>query len=222
EVAGGRGSMRASMAHVYLKTAESQIIRGRPFSWDDKPRRQVQLDSKHAREILDDVVDLFGRQRGKPPTRIVVHKTSPFTAEEIEGFDDATEEVDVIDYIHIEGKPGIQFFHEGEGYPPVRGTIVSSPKGHSIVLYTVGFIPAYSTYPGSTMPRPLVLHPYRLGSSKEIVSADILSLSKLDWNNTDFCSREPVTTSVSRKVGHILAEMRARDLEPPQGYRFYM
>ncbi|TET90449.1 MAG: hypothetical protein E3J35_06465 [Methanomassiliicoccales archaeon] len=222
EIAEGQGSMRASMAHVYLKTAESQIIRGKPFRWAGVPRRQVQLSRMHAREIVSDAVELFERQRGVSPSRVVIHKTSPFTLEESEGFDEATNSIDVVDYIHIESKPSIQFFHEGEGYPPVRGTLISSTNGSSFVLYTVGFIAAYSTYPGSTIPRPLVLHPYRLDSSKDVIATDILALSKLDWNNTDFCSREPVTTSVSRKVGHILAEMRARDIEPPQAYRFYM
>jgi hypothetical protein len=51
---------------------------------------------------------------------------------------------------------------------------------------------------------------------------DILCLSKMDWNSADFCRRTPVTTSVSSKVGSILAEMRARDLSPPNPYKHYM
>jgi hypothetical protein len=90
-------------------------------------------------------------------------------------------------------------------------------------LYTTGFIPSLATYPGGTVPMPLVIRPYRLDTTPYQVSKDIMALSKLDWNSADFCTRMPATLSVSRKVGNILSEMRERDVkEPPSAYRYYM
>jgi len=216
-------SMRASMAHVYVKSGESQIIRGKPFRWESSdPWRQPNLSREQAKEILSDVLTLFKDQQQRTPSRVVVHKSSPFTSNEILGLDDASEGISEKDYVHIDTGSGIRFFHEGEGYPPVRGSLISSPGSSYGILYSVGYIPSLGTYQGSTVPTPLILNMSRLSSNPSQVGRDVLSLSKLDWNSTDFCTREPVTTSVSRKVGHILAEMRARDMKPPQQYRYYM
>ncbi len=223
ELAGENASMRASMAHVYVKSAESQIIRGKPFPWEgNDSRREPSLTAEQAREILTDVIGLFSRQRGTNPERVVVHKSSGFTSDEIDGFNQSSSEIPTVDYVHIESLSGLQFFHRGYEYPPVRGSLITSITGPPSVLYTVGFVPSLGTYQGGTTPNPLVLHPARLDTSLRQISADIMSLTKLDWNSTDFSTRQPVTTSVSRKVGHVLAEMRARDIEPPQAYRYYM
>ena len=218
--------MRTSMAHVYVRTGESQIIRGKPFRWEsDEPRREPTLDSGHAEEILRDVISLYARHReGMSPTRVVVHKTSPFTQDEIVGFDRAVEGIPQADYVHIESKAGVRFYHEGLGYPPVRGTLIAPVAAKSpAILYTVGFVPALGTYQGANVPFPLVLRIARLDTNHRIVAEDILRLSKMDWNTADFCRRTPVTISVSKKVGDILAEMRARDIEnPPSLYKHYM
>ncbi len=227
DVAMGEGSVRACMAHVYMRTGESQVIRGQPFLWERGEERHPTLNHDQAHQILDGVLGLYRRQyEGKDPIRLVVHKTSPFVPSEISGFNDASAGISSVDYIHIEIEPEVRFYHEGHKYPPVRGTMIASasPSPDSpIVLYSVGYVPALASYPGSTVPVPLLLHPYRLDSSPIQACKDILALTKLDWNTTEFCGREPVTISVSRKVGEILAEMRARDVkEPPQPYRYYM
>jgi hypothetical protein len=51
---------------------------------------------------------------------------------------------------------------------------------------------------------------------------EILALSKLNWNNTDFSDQFPVTLSVSKTISEILSEARAREIEPTNQYRYYM
>src|SRR5882672_10293192 len=95
-------SMRASMAHVYVRAAESQIIRGKPFRWDGKDHnRQPTLERDQANELLRDVIDLFHRQKKENPARVVVHKSSPFTEAEVSGFDEAAGKVELLDCVHI-------------------------------------------------------------------------------------------------------------------------
>lgn len=215
--------MRASMAHVYVKSSDSQIIRGKPFRWESGGRnRQPTLSGSQAKEILRDVLGLFQRQKKEIPARVVVHKTSGFTEEEITGFNEAAQGVELVDYVHIRAHDGCRFFHVGNGYPPVRGTLIGDQNKSPRIMYTVGYVPSLGTYQGMATPVPLVLDIARNDASPRQIGSDIMSLTKMDWNSTDFCQREPVTTSVSRKVGHILAEMRARNTEPPQPYRFYM
>ena len=47
------------------------------------------------------------------------------------------------------------------------------------------------------------------------LAKEILMLSKLDWNNINYCSRLPATISV-------LAESRVRDIIPNPRYCYYM
>lgn len=221
EISADKRVMRSSMAHVYLKTGESQVIRGKPFNWDETNRKSPSLSKNLAIEIITDVVDLYRRQRrGTLPKRVIIHKTSPFTDDEIAGFDEAVENIEIVDYVHIIEKSGIMAFPNCE-YPALRGTMIS--MDNEILLYTTGYVPALSTYKGGSVPQPLLLRVVRLGSTHRQIAKDILALTKLDWNNADFNTRLPVTVSVSRKVGEVLAENRAWGIEnPPSNYRFYM
>lgn len=213
-------NMRTSMAHVYLRTGESQVIRGKPFRWDDSISKKPSLSETSASEIINDVIDLYKRQRGVVPQRVVIHKTSPFTGEEVIGFNKALKGVEMADFIHINENNGIRLFPQSEQYPPIRGTFIYGAT--KFLLYTTGYVPLLDSYYGSSIPSPLFLEAYRLNSTPEQVAKDILALTKLDWNNASFNTRLPVTISVSRKVGEILSESSAQKTDLPSNYRYYM
>lgn len=214
-------SMRTSMAQVYLKTGESQVIRGKPFSWDVSQGLTPTLTSDQATEIMEDVLSLYKRQQGQLPERVVVHKSSSFTPEEIGGFNDANSGIELVDYLHIIKNLGFRIYPSGYDYPTIRGTFFGNKS--KWFLFTTGFIPSLGTYPGGSIPKPIAIQPYRLDTTPFKVSKDILALTKLDWNSADFCTRLPATISVSEKVGNILSEMRNNLIkEPPPAYRYYM
>lgn len=213
----------ASMAHVFMGTGESQIIRGKPFTPAKvEGSKHTYLTRDAARQLLVEIREFLTGNRLPNPDRLVLHKTSPFTDEEKAGFDEGLGPITHADYIHIESRPDARFYHDGHKYPPVRGCLIYEENASPIFLYASGYVPALDTYQGSTVPNPLALHPKRMDSDVVQVARDILTLTKLDWNSTDFCGREPVTISVSRKVGEILSEMRAKNLTPPAPYRYYM
>jgi hypothetical protein len=59
------------------------------------------------------------------------------------------------------------------------------------------------------------------GQTPRALAQEILSLSKMNWNNTQFDGAEPITLHTARQVGSILKYV------PPDGfvapaYRFYM
>ena len=217
-------SIRASIAQVYMRTGESQVISGRPFEWDHKKGgRNVQLSSSQMGDIVKDSIEIFSKQRGRLPERLVVHKSSRFTDEELEGCEKASEEVDELDIIHISDILGLRAYHNKYDFPVVRGTVIThTDKPNEAILFTSGYVSALGTYPGPSVPRPLHLNCQRLDSSLEIVCNDILGLTKLDWNSSTFYTKLPVTLSVSEKVGDILAEMILADITPPSSYRYYM
>jgi hypothetical protein len=214
-------NLRTSMAHVYLRTGESQVIRGKPFKWETDTGKSPALSSDLAKEIITDVLELYKRQKnGVLPKRVVIHKTSPFTADEIVGFNKALEKIELADFIHINEKSGIHLFPKSQQYPAIRGTFLYNMT--KFLLYTTGYVSLLDSYHGSSVPAPLLLEAYRLNSTPEQIAKDILALTKLDWNNANFNSRLPVTISVSRKVGSILSESSAQKTDLPSNYRYYM
>lgn len=214
-------NMRTSMAHVFLKTGESQVIRGKPFRWEYVKGKSPTLTDDMASAVMTDIVDLYKRQKnGVLPKRIVIHKTSPFSKEEIDGFNSSLKGIEMADYVHLRLDSGVMLFPESQRYPPIRGTLLY--QNSKSILYTTGYVPSLRTYMGSSVPAPLEIDTYRQDSTPEQIAKDIMALTKLDWNNTDFNKRLPVTIGVSKKVGAILSETKARNVEPPQNYKYYM
>lgn len=214
-------NLRTALAHVYLKTGESQIIRGKSFTWDESDNRSPVVPKDHAAVIMNKVISLYKEQKNKNPSRIVVHKSSPFNEEEINGFNRACSDIELADYVHISTNTQVQGYMKGHNYPVIRGTMFG--KKNRYYLYTTGYVPCLDTYPGATVPNPIVVRLARNDTTPYKIGKDILALTKLDWNTADFCKRRPVTISVSKKVGDILAEMKLRGIEnPPEGYMYYM
>ena len=213
--------MRASIAQVYMRTGESQVIRGEPFEWDQDQRgRSVHLESSQMAEVIRKSVNIYERQRKRLPQRVVVHKSTVFFDEEIEGCERACNNIDELDIIHLPEWNTFRAYHEKYSYPVVRGTTIGDSQ--EAMLFSTGYVPALGTYPGPAAPAPLHLTCQRLDTSLETACWDILGLTKLDWNTSTFYRRMPVTIGVSGKVGDIMAEMRAIKESPPNSYKFYM
>jgi hypothetical protein len=217
-------TMRASIAQVYMRTGESQVISGRPFEWNREERgRLVQLTSSQMSELVNDSINIFKKQRDKLPKRLVVHKSSHFYEEEIQGCEEGSKNVDEIDIVHISENTDFRAYHRCTDFPIVRGTMITAnEKSNESMLFTSGYVPALGTYPGPTAPRPLHIVSQRTDTSMEMICKDILGLSKLDWNSSTFYTKLPVTIGVSAKVGNILAEMTLVKTVPPSNYRYYM
>jgi hypothetical protein len=217
-------SVRASIAQVYLRTGESQVITGRPFEWNQRDKgKMVQLTASQMATVVQDSVKIYCDQRKKKPERLVVHKSTHFTDEELTGCIEASKGIDEVDIVHISEDTGFRAYHSKHDFPAVRGTLISSEHSpNESMFFTSGFVPALGSYPGATAPSPLHIKCQRMDSSMQTICKDILGLSKLDWNSSAFYTKLPVTISVSKKVGDILAEMVLTGITPPNSYRYYM
>lgn len=218
--------VRAAIAQVYMKTGDSQIIRGMEIPLKEEEDRIPSLTEDQSNNILEQAISLYRRQHdNKNPYRVVLHKKSSYSEEEIVGFQKASEGISKQDFIHIYDKSNLRILTPSK-YPVTRGTVLSNKcKGKDEqYIYSYGFIPAFNTYPGSSVPSPIRLQIEKADSSSEQIALDVLNLTKLDWNSAKFASRLPVTISVSTKVGDILGETRLSKskIEPPSSYAYYM
>lgn len=216
-----KGIRRASIAQVYMRTGESQVISGKPFEWDEENEgRQIHLNERQMKELVKDSIALYKRQRKKNPRRIVVHKSSRFSDEELSGSKSATSDIEEFDAVHISEYSKFRAYHEKNDYPVVRGMAIGDEK--ECMLFTYAYIPVIGTYPGPSAPSPIHIKCPSLDTSIETICKDIMGLTKLDWNTSLFCTKLPVTIAVSEKVGDVLAEITKNGVVPPVSYKYYM
>ena len=179
----------------------------------------LHLTKELAASLLRDVIEMYKRQnRERLPGRLVVHKSSRFTDEELVGFEDACQLVPRKDFVALGGR-GLQFYRTGD-YPALRGTYIKFSES-DLLIYTSGYVPFLRTYPGANVPQPLEVLQYYGDSPWDTVLREVLALTKMNWNTADFACRDPITLAFSRRVGQILAEVPP-DAKIRREYRFYM
>ena len=71
------------------------------------------------------------------------------------------------------------------------------------------------------IPQPLELRIVKSEQSPTFIAKEILGLSKMNWNNTQFDGKYPITLSCARKVGEIMKYLEESD-RPQIRYGYYM
>jgi hypothetical protein len=133
----------------------------------------------------------------------VVHKSSPFTPDELAGFRAGIERLGIgsSDLLSLR-RARTKLFRLGS-YPPQRGTLWSLERERHI-LYTRGSVPFYETYPGLYIPRPIEFRVHDPEETPTRLAAELLALTKMNWNNTQFDQRDPITLRAASEVSDIL------------------
>ena len=215
----GQQFMRAGVARVFLATGEALVLKGDPFKWND-PHAEPHLNEEQAVALMDKIIAEYKKShKDKPPQRLVLHKTSEYTSEEKVGFLKACETIPQKDLLTVT-RSKIDWYREGS-YPTVRGNVFKV-SGTEFYIFTLGYIPQLKTFPKPGIPVPIRVQVANLDSPDRLMCKEILALTRLNWNNADFCDQMPITISASRRIGSILSEARAREIEISNEYKFYM
>lgn len=213
----GDGSYRTCMAQAFSDQGEGFVIRSEPFKWEEL--RSPHLTEGIAAELMTRVLVEYERHLQHPPSRVVVHKWSRYDADERRGFARAIEsrnhDYDLVAF----GTRDVRFFRTGVN-PPLRGTLVTLGPGNAL-LYTLGYVPFTGVYAGMRVPRPIEITEHVGSSPLTQIAAEVMALTKLDWNSAAFAGKQPITTAFSDDVGDILAELPPH-IAPKTQYRFYM
>ncbi len=188
--------LRTSLAQAFTHTGDGFVLRGKPFQWDRSQGPSPHLSAANARDLLTEVIEVYKRHRNVRPERVVIHKSSRFSQDELQGFRDALQNIPYWDLVAF-GKRGTQFLRLGQ-YPPLRGTWVRFDDANYL-LYTQGYVPFLRTYPGMRSPQPQEILELVGTSPPDTVMREILALTKLNWNSADFSCDEPITLAFSRE-----------------------
>jgi hypothetical protein len=90
----------------------------------------------------------------------------------------------------------------------VRGTSLLFDNTSGIV-YLKGTVPYFQVYPGAYIPRAIEFTREDGETSSADLARELVGLSKLNFNNTQFDSGDPITVRAARRVGDILKHVPA-------------
>ena len=188
-----------------LQPIEKPVYYGKnPFMSKDDAFRLVS-NIRNTYHKIDPVIGL---------RKLVLHKTTRFTKEEIEGISNALQGIDNIELLQIQQFTNWRAFkmkwiaekgrHDFDGYPIERGTIIQLDK-YSFLLWTHGLVEhrefTRNFYQGKrSVPVPLLIKRFKGTDPIEIIANDILKLTKMNWNGAELYKTLPVTIDFSKRL----------------------
>jgi hypothetical protein len=91
-----------------------------------KEDNQPHLSPTDAHTLLQNALDVYRREHKTLPARVVIHKSSQFLGDEVDGFNAAADarDLDALDLIWITDSEDAQLFRPGAA-PPLRGTFLT-------------------------------------------------------------------------------------------------
>jgi len=216
----------AGLEFLAYETDDVHIERENPF-----------LSRSEMRRVMSRSLQLYQRQHGgKPPKRTVVHKTTAFKPDEVEGCFDALRTCESIDLVQVQqdvGWRGILIQRKDaearkgfpSNYPAYRGTALQL-DGRTTLLWTQGNAPGavggkdfYKE--GKGIPSPLMLHRFAGHGGWDTQTQAVLGLTKMNWNNDALYDRLPVTLAYAHVLARVVKRM-PRLLPQPYQFRYFM
>jgi hypothetical protein len=166
--------------------------------------------------------------------RVVIHKTTHFTRDEMEGIAQGLEgipDVELLQIQHLTHWRGIRGDMERKLphlYPVLRGTVVQVDDS-SFLLWTHGSIQneelagkGRNYYQGGrAIPSPLLIRRFRGHDPIEKTASEILSLTKMNWNSGGLYKVLPVTLDFSKILSRMAKQTESLQ-DMPYDFRFFM
>jgi hypothetical protein len=171
------------------------------------------------------------RHSGRQPKRLIVHKTSHFTTDEINGAFDAIPQsvnLELLQIIQNTNWKGINYIYENgikkvDRWPLRRGCYFQVDH-QEILMWTQGSVQlnGKSFYKeGKNIPSPLAIRRFTGTGGWDGNCQAILGLTKMNWNHDALYDRLPVTLGYAKVLATTVKRMH--DLvNKPYEFRYFM
>ena len=217
----------AGLEFVAYDALEVELQRENPF-----------LSRTEMFRVMTRSMDLYRyRHAGRSPRRVMVHKTTEFKFDEIDGCLEALHLCEAVDLMQIVGDVGwrgvkmdpMQVNGETKWtaapYPVERGTLIGLGPMETL-LWTHGdvreLIDGRSYFQGArSTPRPIRLVRHAGHGPWDDTARAILGLTKMDWNNDALYDPLPVTLAYAKVLARVVKRMKGLGTSPYQ-FRFFM
>jgi len=208
-----------------LQNIEHPVFYGRnPFMSKEDARRLI-LKLKDAYRRIDPNSSL---------KKIVIHKTTHFTGEEIEGIAQALEGIENVELLQIQqfttwrGIRGNIQKKIAHSFPISRGTVIQLDD-FSFLIWTHGSVQhadvagaGMSYYQGKRgIPAPLLVRRVRGTDPIEQTVNEILALTKVNWNGGELYKILPVTIDFATKLA-VMAKQDETLQDIPYDFRYFI
>ncbi len=194
-----------------LSKVEDQLF------WDRQERPHLSYNDAY--KFGYSILEMFYNTMNELPKRVVIHKRTYFTEQELRGLKDSLMGNGILDLelIEINFEDDIRFIAskinqmgkmEIDGYAVPRGTCILL-NSNSALLWTHGVTQSvqsqYQKYylGGRYIPGPLKIIKHLGTSNISTIANEILGLTKMNWNSFDLYSQLPATVNSSNEIARI-------------------
>lgn len=208
----GGGKTACCAAQLFMDSGDGLVFVGDFGPWYSEERSEFHLTREAARTLLAGALATYAAQGGRPLEEVFIHARSGLNEAEFAGFREACPAgVDVVGIRVRKDRSGPRLFRHDQHpdvskrgrYPVLRGVFWQREDRHGH-LFTSGFKERIAAYDGWEVPVPLSLTLQHGEADLRVVAADILALTKVNYNACQLGESEPITVKYSDRVGQIL------------------
>lgn len=207
-------------AQMFLESGDGVVFKGTPGNFKSG-KDEYHLPRNKAAALMSLVVDAYRKEHdGEAPKELFIHGKTRFDEDEWEGFCDAVPKGTNVVCVRIREDSGLKLYRCGP-MAIARGMAwpISRRRGY---LWSKGFVPRLQTYAGREVPNPLSVEIAQGDADIKQVMADVLGLTKLNYNACIYGDGVPVTLRFADSVGEILTAAPRREELPPLPFRYYI
>ncbi|MBO9643512.1 MAG: hypothetical protein J7603_10355 [Pseudacidovorax sp.] len=208
-------------AQMFLESGDGVVFKGTPGQFRSEKEDEFHLPRDKAKALMSLVVDAYRKSHGgEAPRELFIHGKTRFSYDEWMGFCETVPAATNVVCVRIREDSGVKLFRHGPN-AIARGMawIKSETRGY---LWTKGYVTRLQTYAGREVPSPLTIEIARGNADIEQVMADVLGLTKLNYNACIYGDGVPVTLRFADTVGEILTAAPRREDLPPLPFRYYI
>jgi len=217
QVFDGEGS---GLEFVAYDAHEIEVQRENPF-----------LSRTEMFKVMTRSLDLYRRRHaGQSPRRVIVHKSTEFKEDEVNGCMEAFHLCEAVDLVQVVSETGwrgarIEAPRKPALYPVLRGTIIGISEKEALLWMhgdAAGIKDRGSYFKGArSTPRPIKLVRFAGHGPWDDTASAALALSKMNWNNDALYDPLPVTMGYAQVLARVVKRMSGLGSSPYQ-FRFFM
>jgi hypothetical protein len=207
-------------AQMFLDSGDGIVFKGAVGPWYNRKKGEFHLKPEQARELIGLAVETYRKKEGTIPRELFIHAKTRFNEEEWRGFSDAVPSDTHLVGITIKKNVPLKLYRPESKFPMLRG-LAHVQNDRSGFLWTKGFVPRLQTSLAMEVPNPLFIEISKGTADIETVLADILALTKLNYNACIYGDGDPVTLRFANAVGEILTAAPL-DKTPPLSFKYYI
>lgn len=206
-------------AQMFLDSGDGVVFKGDVGPWFSPKRGDFHLSRQAAQALVAQAIGAYVERVKDYPRELFLHARTRFDDDEWRGFSEAVSDSTNLVGIRIKDLHDLRLY-TWHDRAILRG-LAHYVDDRSAYLWTRGLIPRLRTYPGREVPKPLEILVTHGNCSLDVVLADVLALTKLNYNACRLADGFPVTLKFANAVGEILTAGPVSHT-PPLPFKYYI